>query len=145
MCAVEFKINRWKRNATGTLGNFYVYIDGQLVLKCYSLEPPLRERFSFIPDGTYKVMRSLSRKFKQKMLYVFVPGRQGIMIHPGNSASDTRGCILLGTQFMSTDSISLKDSRSAFLAFNDVLDLLSDESLCNARLIVKTKISGHEM
>lgn len=59
-----------------------------------------------IPTGTYKVVLSYSKKFKDKSWakkyggqtpeIIGVPGFEGVRIHPGNTASDTLGCILLG-------------------------------------------------
>lgn len=59
-----------------------------------------------IPKGTYGVTLSpsgtfASRTWAQKWkgllpLILSVPGFEGIRIHPGNYASDTLGCILVG-------------------------------------------------
>ena len=59
-----------------------------------------------IPKGTYKIMLTVSEKFKNRAwakpygglvpLLVDVPGYSGIRIHPGNTAADTDGCILPG-------------------------------------------------
>ena len=60
-----------------------------------------------IPTGTYKVdMNTVSPKFKSRTWakpyggklprLVLVPGYDGVLIHPGNKAEDTLGCILVG-------------------------------------------------
>ena len=50
-----------------------------------------------IPAGKYKVVMSMSSKFKRVMPYLEnVPQFTGIMIHPGNTIKDTLGCILVG-------------------------------------------------
>ena len=59
-----------------------------------------------IPRGRYRLMLSVSPKMKNKSwakpygglvpLLLDVPGYSGIRIHPGNTASDTDGCILVG-------------------------------------------------
>ena len=60
-----------------------------------------------IPTGTYKViMNVVSEKFKNRVWakpykgklprLVDVPGYEGVLIHPGNTADDTSGCILVG-------------------------------------------------
>lgn len=62
-----------------------------------------------IPAGTYDVITSIqSPKFSQKSAYSFcrgylprlvnVPGFDGILIHDGGSATDSCGCILVGTR-----------------------------------------------
>ena len=59
-----------------------------------------------IPTGTYKVILSVSNKFKTRAWakkygglvpeLVNVPGFSGVRIHPGNTAADSLGCILPG-------------------------------------------------
>lgn len=60
-----------------------------------------------IPQGTYQVyMKQQSPRFAVSKSYAFckgylprllkVPGYEGILIHIGNSATDTDGCILVG-------------------------------------------------
>lgn len=62
-----------------------------------------------IPTGTYKVrMNIVSTKFSKSTWYINnchgskvprlenVPGYAGILIHTGNTAEDTEGCILVG-------------------------------------------------
>ena len=50
-----------------------------------------------IPTGRYRVVMSYSNTYKRRMPYLLnVPHFTGIMIHTGNTAEDTRGCILVG-------------------------------------------------
>lgn len=60
-----------------------------------------------IPYGTYKVlMNVVSPKYKDRKQYAFCGGRlprlsdvkhfEGILIHIGNTAADSHGCILVG-------------------------------------------------
>ena len=50
-----------------------------------------------IPFGTYKVIVTMSPKFKRELPEILeVPDFQGIRIHRGNKISDTLGCILCG-------------------------------------------------
>ena len=50
-----------------------------------------------IPAGTYKVTMEYSPKFKRKLPYLHnVPHFLGILIHSGNTAQSSSGCIIVG-------------------------------------------------
>jgi hypothetical protein len=50
-----------------------------------------------IPFGTYKVIVNRSPKFKRELPRLLdVPHFEGILIHRGNTAKDSAGCILVG-------------------------------------------------
>lgn len=107
---MEIRIDRaWKKPGY-TISR--VYVDGSL-FGCNSLEDtdrgltqgmPVKEICSkkqygqtAIPSGTYGVVMTYSARFKKVLpLLENVPGFAGIRIHPGNTAKDTEGCILLG-------------------------------------------------
>ena len=89
---------------------------------CHSLELPwlnnVPER-SCIPYGTYMVVKEMHPRFGSVFRLPFVIGRSGILIHPGNSIHDTKGCILPGLDI--DDSIGIKSSRSALQRLYDLL------------------------
>lgn len=111
---------KWKKEGY-TIGN--LYIDGTLfsntledtdrgLYNSMSLEEIKRikkKSITAIPTGTYQVlMNVISPKYSTKDWFLKncnqgrmprlknVPGFDGILIHPGNSATDTDGCILVG-------------------------------------------------
>ena len=69
---------------------------------CRVIEPPWRNNetnMSCIPPGDYTVeylLKSASGKYRDCYHVAGVPGRSGILIHLGNTADDTTGCILPG-------------------------------------------------
>lgn len=74
-------------------------VDG--VFECYTLENPVTSQkiqgHSAIPNGTYKVVLYMSPKHGYMVpLLQDVPGFDYVEIHPGNTALDTKGCILVG-------------------------------------------------
>lgn len=93
-----------------------LFINGENT--CFTLEDIVRPDGvkiygeTAIPEGTYKVIVNYSNRFQTLMpLLLDVPGFEGIRIHPGNTAADTHGCILLGTNSTGT---TVTNSRKAY-------------------------------
>lgn len=73
-----------------------------------------------IPRGVYKVSVTYSNRFKRMMpLLENVPNFTGVRIHSGNTASDTEGCILVGTYLAQG---YIKDSRIAYKKIFPLID-----------------------
>ena len=97
------RLRRDTHTPTCTLGKLYAVGELREYLLCDTLEDPKQEikieGNTAIPDGRYQVVITWSPKFQKFLpLLLKVPGFEGIRIHTGNTADDTRGCILLGTQ-----------------------------------------------
>ena len=80
-----------------TIGHMYLCN----VKFCDTLEDTVRDvkikHVTAIPAGTYPIKLTYSPKFKRVMpLIQHVPNFTGIRIHPGNTAKDTSGCIIVG-------------------------------------------------
>lgn len=91
------EIIRLEESGEATLG--VLRIDGRLF--CLTLELPDRNNapeVSRIPEGRYRCAPVDSPRFGRAIEVRGVPGRSHILFHPGNTAADTRGCILPGTR-----------------------------------------------
>lgn len=138
---------RWKKSAY-TIGRLYVNGD----YFCNTLEDTDRGLQKFdsitsiglrkvygetaIPAGSYTVrMDIVSPKYAAVEWYkthcdggrmprlLNVPGFEGILIHPGNSALDTYGCLLVGKN---TKAGRLTSSRETFAALYRIMKAASD-------------------
>ena len=106
---MEIVIKRIANRPTYTIGR--IYVDG--VYLCDTIEDtdrglrqdmPVAEirrikvmHETAIPAGTYKVIVNMSPA-KGRLLprLLDVPGFEGILIHRGNTAADSSGCIIVG-------------------------------------------------
>lgn len=105
---MKLRLERKYFKDTYTIGNLYV--DDSFF--CNTLEDKNRDlnkngKFdngeakvyaeTCIPFGTYKVVVNMSPKFKRELPRLLnVPSFEGILIHRGNTAKDSAGCILVG-------------------------------------------------
>lgn len=106
---MELLLKRIAKKDTYTIGK--LYIDGEYF--CDTLEDKDRglkqsDSLSYIhyikvygetaiPKGKYEVIVNYSPKFKRNLPRLLnVPGYTGILIHRGNTASDSSGCLLCG-------------------------------------------------
>jgi len=101
---MELKLTRIAKRKEYTIGR--LTIDGQPF--CDTLEPAWRDigpgrsghklaGRTAIPEGRYPVVITWSEKFgKWLPLLVGVPMFKGVRIHAGNTAADTKGCLLVG-------------------------------------------------
>jgi len=106
---MKITVKRIARNPLYTIGK--MYLDGKYF--CDTLEDtdrglrkdtPLAEikrikvmHQTAIPAGTYKVIVNMSPAKKRLLPRLLdVPGFEGILIHRGNTANCTSGCLLVG-------------------------------------------------
>lgn len=110
---MKLRIERTWCGPRCTIGTLYV--NGRA--ECFTLEDVVRSGEKVhgqtaIPAGTYTVRMTESPRFGRVLpLILGVPGFEGVRIHPGNTAAETEGCILVG-ESKGPDHIS--NSRSAF-------------------------------
>lgn len=116
---MELELKRIAKREDYTIGRLYVdgsYFCDTLEDKCRGLKQTdllstIKEKKvkgkTAIPAGRYKITLDIySPRFGGRSAYKFcggrlprlwaVPGFEGILIHGGNSAKDTEGCILVG-------------------------------------------------
>lgn len=107
-----------------TIGRLYV--NGELF--CNTLEDKVRNiekegkiyGETAIPYGEYEVVFNYSPKFKRNLPRLLnVPHFEGILIHSGNTAKDSLGCILVGKN---TQKGVLTESRVTSDALNRIIE-----------------------
>ena len=98
---MRWKVERLYLKPKYTIGRLYV--DGKYF--CDTLEDQVRDLMkdkkvpgqTAIPVGEYEIIVNVSPRFCRKLPRLLnVPGFDGILIHRGNKAEDTAGCILVG-------------------------------------------------
>lgn len=111
-----------------TLGKLLVTDEKGLENQVATLELPWKENktnVSCIPEGTYKVVKTYSPRFKKKLWLVKgVPGRSGIRFHPANFVRQLQGCIAPGLTHYDIDGdgiIDITNSRKGMALLNAVL------------------------
>lgn len=123
---MKLRVERlWKKPAY-TVGRLFV--DGKLF--CDTLEDTVRDLSNekkvygktAIPYGEYKVIYNWSPKFGRNLPRLLnVPAFEDILIHPGNTADDSAGCILVGRN---TEVGRLTESRYT----SDKLNVLIEDA-----------------
>ena len=106
---MKLKVVRETKNDVSTIGSLFI----NDVFFCYTLEDKdrgLKQSDSLlfiqakkifgltaIPSGFYKLTVNQSPKFKRMLPRILeIKGFDGVLLHRGNSANDSLGCILLG-------------------------------------------------
>ena len=90
-----------KRVSYSKKGTYGVLVYNEVPI-AVTLELPWKDNspnVSCIPCGMYSVERYDSAKFGRCLKLMDVPNRYGILIHSGNTLSDSEGCILVGSMF----------------------------------------------
>lgn len=108
------KVERFLHHPDCEIGR--VFINGEFV--CFSIEDAYRttkiKGETCIPDGTYPLSTRnsphFSSTYNHDMIWVQnVPGFEFILIHWGNTISDTEGCLIIG------DKIGIVNQKDAVL------------------------------
>lgn len=144
---MKLLVNRHFKGENYTIGK--LYIDGEYFCDtCEDIDRGLKQNMSIdeikekkimhqtaIPHGLYKVTLDVqSPKYSQRKQYDFckgylprlidVPGFEGVLIHIGNKAGDSSGCILVGENKVKGQVVN---STITFKKLYDKLKEASDE------------------
>ncbi len=118
---IDASLDRLETSMDGTIG--VLRIDGRV--HGFTLEPPDRGNapdISCIPPGRYSCRRVISPAKGEVFEVEHVPGRTHILIHVGNTSTDTLGCILLGARVGYLQGArAVLSSGSAVAAFMEAL------------------------
>ena len=121
---MKLKVERLYPKEDYTIGRLYV--DGKYF--CDTLEDTERDiertgkipQKTAIPKGEYAVIFNWSPRFGRNLPRLLnVPHFEGILIHPGNTADDSAGCILVGRN---TVKGALTDSRITSDRLNTIIE-----------------------
>jgi len=123
---VNVRITREQFRPTSTIGRLFV----ESAFECFTLEDGVGARKiageTAIPAGTYRVTIEHSPKFNAMMPRLHdVPGFIGILIHVGNTPTNTDGCILVGRTW-EPGAERIGESRLAFTALKTKLSSALD-------------------
>lgn len=124
-------LKRIEDNGSQTLGEFIFKTNEGKEIILYSMELSWKDNqrnISCIPKGTYKVVTTMSTRFKKDMwLLLNVPNRDGIRIHSANYARQLNGCIALGMGMSDIDKDGHIDITSSVKAMNLAYEHLGKE------------------
>lgn len=129
---------RYADNGTSCLG--LLYLEGDFM--CYTLEDTARQQKvkgkTCIPEGSYpalfrEVLSPLTEEYRNQYDWFSyhielkgVPGFKYVYIHIGNYATDTEGCILVGSGSTEFPERMITNSREAYKAlYNRIKDSVS--------------------
>ena len=111
---MKLRLVREQFRPDSTIGRMFV----DDAFECFTLEDGVRTKKihgeTAIPAGAYRVTVEDSPRFKRKLPRLHdVPDFSGVLIHPGNTAADTEGCILVGRNWQPGQE-AIGASRLAF-------------------------------
>lgn len=122
--------------ALQSLGLLTVWDGDKIMYMCDTIEPPWKDNkpnVSRIPTGTYKLKKRWSVRFRWHYHVLGVPGRELILIHPGNTFRHTSGCILPGDSFRDITGDGVVDVVNSRVMLNKLLALnLTEITIKNA-------------
>ena len=122
---ITITVQRTDENATRTLGTMAVTNDANgNTLNLYTLELPdagNANNISRINADTYDATRRTSPKHGEVVRLADQNGRTDVLIHPGNTAANTQGCILPGTGQTANSVTGSQNARNHLISYIDAI------------------------
>jgi len=137
MTEIDITLQRQQDNGKSTIGQVRI---GSF--KCWSLEDAYHKIKEYgrtrIPSGRYEIVLrkfgTFHERYRAKYPFhigsleiVDIPNYEDVLIHTGNHADDTKGCILVGCQKTNDDWIA--DSEKAYLGLYGYILALMDQGI----------------
>lgn len=120
-------LNRFEFSDQSTIGTLDI---DKGMFSCFTLEDTIRRIKKFgetaIPAGIYKIALITSPRFGFVPHLLNVPYFTDILIHNGNSASETKGCILVG-KYNESQKNWVGESRLTHRAMMNVLKPMNEK------------------
>lgn len=107
-----------------TLGILQTFNGLLKLFECKTLELPWlnnKKQTSCIPTGTYHVIKHNSPTFGKCFKVLDVPGRADILFHRGNYNKDTKGCLLVGKDFIDINEDGTTDITASGATFETMM------------------------
>lgn len=107
------------------------------VIECCTLELPFinnKKNVSSIPLGKYTAKLHDSPTFKKCIKIYDVPSRTDILIHSGNVADDSNGCILVGSTFGYLNG--KKAVLSSKIALDKILEKVKEDDIIELKITI---------
>jgi len=126
MVIITIELTRIKSTDNGTFGFLSKEYGDPF---CLTYELPWHDNktnVSCIPAKRYMCILGENSNYKEVFHVHRVPGRENVQIHIGNTAKDTQGCILVGSEFEPLGGYSAVQSSKR--AFNELREIVGDKA-----------------
>jgi hypothetical protein len=149
---ININIVRFYEGKTATIGYFWI---SKTKISGYTLELPWRDNIenkSSIPIGSYPAKIEYNSGFGYDVLRIpdeYTQPRDKILVHRGNEAKDTEGCILIGTtadlekEYIYNSGKKLKEVTD-FIRSVQIVDTITTIFLFPELTVIKINIVDRE-
>jgi hypothetical protein len=128
---MRLEVKRWYRDLA-TYGNCDVINDtGTAIFSCKTLELPWKDNkrnISCVPEGEYTLVKE-GPTVKRPYIYfrvLDVPGRSGVLWHPGTYTHHIKGCTIPGERLLDINEDGILDITGTAKTLKRLVDLLPD-------------------